>query len=142
MHKYEELRVYQRALDLVALVYRGTASWPADERFGLTSQVRRAATSIVLNITEGAGAGSDAEFAKFLRYSLRSKYEVMAGIDIAVRIGLIAESDAPPMRTEAEAVATMLVGLIRSLSPATKEAATTTVDGSRYSMTSAADPRP
>jgi four helix bundle protein len=118
MHKYEELRVYQRALDLVALVYRLTASWPADERFGLTSQVRRAATSIVLNIAEGAGAGSDVEFAKFLRYSLRSKYEVMAGIDIAVRIGLIAERDAPAIRQEAEDVASMLVGLIRSLGPA------------------------
>ena len=119
MHKYGDLRVYQRALDLVALVYRLTASWPADERFGLASQVRRAATSIVLNIAEGAGAGSEAEFAKFLRYSLRSKYEVMAGIDIAVRIGLIAERDGSPIRQEAEDVASMLVGLIRSLGPTT-----------------------
>lgn len=111
--------MYQRALDLVALVYRLTASWPADERFGLTSQVRRAATSIVLNIAEGAGAGSEAEFAKFLRYSLRSKYEVMAGVDIAVRTGLIAEHDAPAIRQEAEEVASMLVGLIRSLGPTT-----------------------
>jgi len=111
--------VYQRALDLVALVYRLTASWPADERFGLTSQVRRAATSIVLNIAEGAGAGSEAEFAKFLRYSLRSKYEVMAGVDIAVRTGFIAEHDAPAIRQEAEDVASMLVGLIRSLGPTT-----------------------
>jgi len=115
MHRYEELRVYQRALDLVALVYRLTAPWPAEERFGLTSQVRRAATSIVLNIAEGAGAGSDAEFAKFLRYSLRSKYEVMAGFDIAIRVGLIPESDAAAMRNDAENIATMLVGLIRSL---------------------------
>lgn len=119
MHKYEELRVYQRALDLVALVYRLTAPWPADERFGLTSQVRRAATSIVLNIAAGAGAGSEAEFAKFLRYSLRSKYEVMAAVDIAVRIGLIAERDGSPIRQEAEDVASMLVGLIRSLGPTT-----------------------
>ena len=124
MHKYEDLHVYQRALDLVALVYRLTASWPADERFGLTSQIRRAATSVVLNIAEGAGAGSDAEFAKFLRYSLRSKYEVMAAIAIATRVGLMAEPDAPPIRQEAEDVASMLVGLIRSLGPTMKEKGT------------------
>ena len=117
MHRYEELRVYQRALDLVTLVYRTTSTWPADERFALTSQVRRAATSIVLNIAEGAGAGSDAEFAKFLRYSLRSKYEVMAALAIATRVGLVTDRDTVPIRQEAEDVASMLVGLIRSLGP-------------------------
>ncbi len=112
MHRYQELRVYQGALDLVALVYQVTSTRPADERFGLTSQVRRAATSIVLNIAEGAGAGSDAEFVRFLRYALRSKYEVLAGFDVAERIGISVESG--PVRQSAEQVASMLVGLIRA----------------------------
>jgi four helix bundle protein len=112
MHRYQELRVYQGALDLVALVYRVTSTWPADERFGLTSQVRRAATSIVLNIAEGAGAGTDPEFVRFLRYALRSKYEVLAAFDVAERIGIAVGPDA--VRQSAEDVASMLVGLIRA----------------------------
>jgi four helix bundle protein len=115
MNRYEDLRVYQNSLDLVAAVYRVTASWPADERFGLTSQARRAATSIVLNIAEGAGAGSDPEFVRFLRFCLRSKYELMAAFDIAVRISLTSEENAAPIRAAAEEVASMLVGLMRSL---------------------------
>jgi four helix bundle protein len=112
MHRYQELRVYQEVLDLVALVYRVTSRWPADERFGLTSQVRRAATSIVLNIAEGAGAGSDAEFVRFLRYALRSKYELLAGFDVAERIEIAVQPEG--VRQGAEDVASMLVGLIRA----------------------------
>jgi four helix bundle protein len=121
MHKYEDLHVYQKAVDLAAQVYEATATWPVDERFGLTSQLRRAATSIVLNIAEGAGAGSEAEFIRFLRFSLRSKYELMAGFDIAVRVGLASSNDTVGIRKAADEIAAMIVGLIRSLDRATTD---------------------
>lgn len=115
VHKYEELRVYQRALDLAACVYELTSKWPPEERFGLVGQMRRAATSIVLNIAEGAGAGTNPEFIRFLRYSIRSKYELAAGFDIATRVGFSGADSLVEPRSIAEEVASMLIGLSRSL---------------------------
>jgi hypothetical protein len=66
MHNYKELKVWQKAMDVVVTVYELTRSFPKDELFGLTSQLRRAAVSIPLNIAEGAGCNSDLEFARFL----------------------------------------------------------------------------
>jgi four helix bundle protein len=59
MHNYKELLVWQKAIDLVVKVYASTREFPRDELFGLTSQLRRAAVSIPLNIAEGAGCESD-----------------------------------------------------------------------------------
>jgi four helix bundle protein len=64
MHNYKELKVWQKAMDLVVDVYSLTREFPKDELFGLTSQLRRAAVSIALNIAEGAGCESDLEFAR------------------------------------------------------------------------------
>jgi len=71
MHQFRKLRVWQRAMDFVPEIYRLTKQFPKSEQFGLTSQVRRASISIPLNIVEGAGAGSNAEFQHFLNYALR-----------------------------------------------------------------------
>lgn len=82
MHRFVKLDVYQKALKFTGEVYRFSNLLPDDERFGIVSQLRRATTSIVLNIAEGAGAGSDMEFKRFLRMSLRSTYEVNSIFDI------------------------------------------------------------
>jgi four helix bundle protein len=66
MRPHERLEVWQTAVDFVVDVYRETESFPKDERFGLTSQVRRAAVSVAANIAEGAGRDSHREFAYFL----------------------------------------------------------------------------
>ena len=87
MHKFRELKVWQRAMDFVTGIYRVSARFPHPEQSGLTSQIRRAALSIPLNIAEGAGADSDAEFRRFLSYALRSTYEVMTALEIAQRLG-------------------------------------------------------
>ena len=86
MHEFRELKVWQRAMDFATEIYRVSAGFPRSEQFGLTSQIRRAATSIPLNIAEGAGAGSNAEFRQFLSYALRSTYEVMTALEIAQRL--------------------------------------------------------
>jgi four helix bundle protein len=94
MHKFRELKVWQRAMDFAMEVYRLSADFPKAEQFGLTSQIRRATTSIALNIAEGAGSGSDLEFQRFLGYALRSTYEVMAALEIGQRLGYCAPDHA------------------------------------------------
>ncbi|NIP55312.1 MAG: four helix bundle protein, partial [Aliifodinibius sp.] len=83
MHKYRELKVWQRAMAFTVEIYRESQHWPSEEKFGLISQIRRAATSVPLNIAEGAGNSSKQEFCRFLQFSLRSNYEVMTAVDIA-----------------------------------------------------------
>ena len=116
MHDFRQLKVWQREMDLVTDIYRGSADFPKREQFGLTSQLRRAAVSIVLNIAEGAGNVSNSEFQRFLGYSLRSTYEVMTALEIGQRLGYCPSSKSQPMLKEADEIAAMLVGLSRSLS--------------------------
>lgn len=71
MHKFRELKVWHHAIEFVTEIYRVSAEFPTSEQFGLTSQIRRAAISIPLNIAEGAGDVSDVEFQRFLGYALR-----------------------------------------------------------------------
>jgi four helix bundle protein len=89
MHKFRELRVCQRAMNFVTEIYRSSAGFPRSEQFGLTSQLRRAASRIPLNICEGAGAGSHTEFRRFLSYALRSTYEVMTAVIVGLSQSLI-----------------------------------------------------
>ena len=69
MHNYKQLTVWQNAVELSVLVYKITKTFPAEEKFGLISQIRRAAVSIASNIAEGAGRNSDGEFIQFLHCS-------------------------------------------------------------------------
>ena len=115
MHKFRELKVWQRAMDFVTDIYEVSAKFPRSEQFGLTSQIRRAAVSIALNIAEGAGAGSNAEFRRFLSYSLRSTYEVMTALEIAQRLGYCSPEKTQGLLKEANEIAAMTVGLSRSL---------------------------
>lgn len=76
-YKFEKLNVWQKALLFVTQIYKITGKFPKVEQFGLTDQLRRTAISIVLNIAEDSGAGSDPEFIRFLRISQRSCFEIM-----------------------------------------------------------------
>ena len=76
MRPHEKLEVWKKAVDLVVTVYQKTESFPKEERFGLTSQIRRAAVSIPANIAEGAARQSDKEFAYFLSNAQGSSSEL------------------------------------------------------------------
>ena len=86
MYRFEKLRVYHNALDLVKEVYKLTKDLPIEEKFALIDQLKRSATSIVLNIAEGTGALGDIEFKSFLRVALKSLYETVAGLKIAEKL--------------------------------------------------------
>ncbi len=115
MHTFRRLKVWQRAMDFVAEIYKLSTGFPRPEQFGLTSQIRRAATSIPLNIAEGAGCGSNLEFQRFLGYALRSVYEVMTALEIAQRLGYCSPDGTQTLLSEADQIAAMIVGLSRSL---------------------------
>jgi four helix bundle protein len=73
---YRELIVWQRAMDMVVAIYQLTRSWPKEELYGLTSQIRRAAVSVPSNIAEGQGRGVVNEFCHHLRIAQGSLQEV------------------------------------------------------------------
>src|SRR3990167_4661609 len=95
---FENLNVYQKALDYVDFVYEITAKFPSDERFGLSSQFQRAAQSIALNIGEGSG-GTKAEFQQFVRISRRSIRECIVCITIAERRKYVTKEQENKSRT-------------------------------------------
>lgn len=115
MHNFRKLSVYSKALMFNKLVRSVTRKFPKDEIYSLTSQFRRAADSIVLNVSEGAGNRSNKEFAKFLDYSIRSGHECVACSDIAITNEYINETIHQELFSRADEIIAMLVGLQRSL---------------------------
>lgn len=93
MHNLKELKIWHKAIELTTEVYRLTAEFPKEEKYGLTSQVRRAAVSIPSNIAEGAGRNSDKEFVHFLGISNGSSYELQTQLIISKNLGLIINTE-------------------------------------------------
>src|SRR5688572_16147355 len=91
MHNFKELKVWQKSRAFVKDVYNVTAKFPADERFGMVSQFRRASFSISLNIAEGSGKYTDADFCRFLDNAFGSAVEVETLIYLAFDLNFIDE---------------------------------------------------
>ena len=89
MHNFKDLRVWQKAIDLTAEIYSLLSTFPSEEKFGLVSQMKRAAVSIPSNIAEGAGRNSNKEFKYFLSISLGSLFEIETQLIIANRLELV-----------------------------------------------------
>ena len=89
MHNLKELKIWSKAMDLAVDVYKATSNFPNDERFGLISQLRRAAVSIPSNIAEGAGRNSNKEFCNFLGIANGSSYEVQTQLVISNKLSLL-----------------------------------------------------
>ncbi len=114
-HNFRELKVWARAIEYVVQIYALTQAFPKEELYGLTSQLRRAATSISLNIAEGSGASSSAEFVRFLQMARRSAYEVITGLEIAERLGYCNNEQASQLSQEADEISAMISGLVKRL---------------------------
>ena len=109
---HHKRRVWQSAKSLAIEMYRVTESLPADERFGLTSQLRRAAISVPSNIAEGAGRGSGKEFLRFLLIARGSLNEIDTQLEIAEELGFLADVDVSKLRKRYDTTSSQLQGLI------------------------------
>ena len=118
MHNFKNLTVWQRSIDLTAEIYSMTTCFPADEKYGLTSQIRRAAISISSNIAEGAGRKSSKEFRNFISISTGSAFELETQIIVARRLNLIDEMIMNEISLKVAEIQKMLYGLDRSISSA------------------------
>lgn len=96
-HNVHEMKIWHKAIDLVVDVYKLTSNFPKEEKFGLISQVRKAAVSIPSNIAEGAGRNTDKDFSHFLGISNGSSYEVMTQLIVSKKLGLITEEEVQPI---------------------------------------------
>jgi len=113
--KFEDLKVWQKALDLTAEVDVLTQTFPKSELYVLTSQLKRATDSIALNIAEGSTGQTNPEFKRFLSFSIRSGVEVVGCLHIAKRRNLIAETDFNRLIENVAEIIKMLHGLKKSL---------------------------
>ena len=93
MKSYRDLIVWQKSMDLVTLVYKMTVQFPADEKFGLISQIKRSAISIPSNIAEGYGRNYRKDYSRFLQIARGSLFENQTQLEIAVNLSFIKKED-------------------------------------------------
>lgn len=117
MFNFEKLDVWHKAVLLADLVYAQTRTFLAEERFGLTNQMRRAAISISSNIAEGSSRASQADFSRFIEIAAGSVFEVTSQAFIARKQGFLANDSFRLVYQDAEELSRMLSGLRKSLSP-------------------------
>lgn len=112
---FMDLRVWQKAMDLAEEIYRRTATFPREEMYNLTQQMRRSAISVPSNIAEGKGRNSRREFNQFLFHARGSLLELQTQVMIARRLNYFSEEQARQILEHANAVGRSLAGLINSL---------------------------
>ncbi len=111
MFRFEKLDVWQKAIAFADEVYSLTRGFPAEERFGLTSQMRRAAVSVSSNIAEGSSRVSDADYARFIEIGYGSALEVVSEAFVARRQGFLSEDNFRQLYANAEEISRMMSGL-------------------------------
>ena len=111
MRPHHKLEAWNQAVELVTEVYRKTDSFPKEERYGLTSQIRRAAVSIPANIAEGAARFSSKEFARFLSNAQGSASELETELLIAHRLGYLDETNFSRLISQLERIGRLITGL-------------------------------
>ncbi len=116
MHNVKELKIWHKAMDIAEELYAVTKSFPKEEVYGLTSQMRRAAVSIPSNIAEGAGRRSNAEFRNFLNISNGSSYELDTQLILSNRLGFTTEDTISNLLKEIDELQKMNYALINKLS--------------------------
>ncbi len=114
---HRDLIAWKKAIDLTVDVYRVTKAFPSDERFGLTSQIRRASSSVPANIAEGQGRRSKREFVQFLCHARGSLLELDSHLELALRLEYIDKLNFSGLREQVDEVGRIINGLVRSLTP-------------------------
>lgn len=114
-YRFEKLIAWQKAMDFCEVVYEATNRFPREELYGITSQLRRATTSIPLNIAEGSACPTKKDFIKFLYYALRSQYEVVTILKLSRRLKYLNQSTHNTLMGKVGEVGKLIQGLINSL---------------------------
>lgn len=113
MRNYEDLEVWQKAHALTIRVYRVTDGFPRTEMFGLTSQIRRASSSIGANLAEGCGRWSDAELARYVQIAMGSASELQNHLRLATDLGFFSPADHSSVLDDVTRVRQMLTALLQ-----------------------------
>nr|WP_246611511.1 four helix bundle protein [Arthrospiribacter ruber] len=112
VHNYKELNVWKRGIKLTTEIYKVSELFPSEERFGLTSQIRRSAVSVPSNIAEGAGRRTDGEFINFLGIAHGSICELETQLYVAYELGFIDDKRFNIVTSEVSDIQRMLYSLI------------------------------
>ena len=115
MHDFRELKVWQKAHDLTLKIYRATNAFPKEERYGLTSQLRRAAASVPSNLAEGRCRPTDRDFGRFVGIALGSAAEVDYFLLLARDLGVLESARYNPLEREIDEIKKMLSSLYSRL---------------------------
>ncbi|MFA5145938.1 MAG: four helix bundle protein [Candidatus Omnitrophota bacterium] len=113
--KFEKLDVWQKSVDLSSDIHELTREFPKEELYILTSQIKRAADSIALNIAEGSTGQSNAEFRQFVGYAIRSAIEVVSCLYIGRKRDMIKDDNFKKLYLDTERIVRMLQALRNSL---------------------------
>jgi four helix bundle protein len=112
---YRDLIVWQKSMKLVTDIYKATKSFPSDELYTLTSQLRRCAISIPSNIAEGYGRNSTLDYKRFLQIATGSLFELQTQIEIAVNLNYLAGEIFNTLYDQAKEIEYMLIALIKKI---------------------------
>ena len=115
MHRYKDLTVWQKAMELVVEIYKVTEKFPLKERYGLISQMNRCAISIPSTIAEGAGRNTTKDFDHFLAISLGSSFELHTQLVLSNRLGYVPMEVVEKLELELSHIQNMVVKLKKSL---------------------------
>ena len=115
MRNYRDLQVWEKAHILTLAVYKDTQHFPSDERFGLTSKIRRSCSSIPANLAEGCGRRSDGEMARFVQIAMGSGAELSYHLLLSRDLGLLQTADYARLDSEVSGVMRMLSSLPQKL---------------------------
>ncbi len=117
MHNYKQLKVWEKSIDLVVAVYEATTQFPTEEKYGLTSQMRRSAVSVPSNIAEGAGRNSDMDFCRFLSIAHGSSYELETQVIVSEKLSLLSKEVSEEICTRISEIQKMNYNLQLKLNP-------------------------
>ena len=120
MQDYHQLDIWKRAMDYAVVVYELAATLPPEEKYNLASQLRRAVTSAPLNIAEGCGVASNAEFARFLSYAYSSLKEVVTALELCERLYPLLRERTASLIDEGTQISRMTYNLMQKVDPEIK----------------------
>ncbi|MBK9224605.1 MAG: four helix bundle protein [Flavobacterium sp.] len=115
MNYFKELKVWQKAIELVTNTYLRTQAFPKEELYGLTSQIRRCAVSIPSNIAEGCGRKTEKDFSNFLGIALGSAFEFETQLIISKNLSFIQQEDFSVLESKIQHIQNMIIKLQKSI---------------------------